>query len=237
MIKKLVKSLLNRLGYDLVRFRQPEKPQSVYSDLSRSNENITDIEKLAEGSLSVPGMIEPRSGQNLYQLCYLQSRPGDVVEIGSWQGRSTIFLASAVRDSGNGRLYAIDHFKGNVGKEDFYRVEGSLENLDEKFLKNVATFGLSDYVRLLDMPSAEAAEALGDISIRFLFIDGDHTYDGVKNDIELFFPRLTEGAIVVFDDYFDGFPGLVQAVEECVIEKNIYSKIYQYRHTLVIETK
>ena len=70
--------------------------------------------------------------------------------------------------------------------------------------------------------------------IRFLFIDGDHTKDGVKKDIELFFPRLVKGSIVVFDDYFEGFPGLLESVDEVLLNYN-FSKIFYFRHTLVIK--
>lgn len=237
MLKKLIKKFVNSIGFDIVKFERLEKPESIYSTYSQANKAITDIELLADASSSIPGMIATRSGQNLYSLCYMQKMVGDVVEIGSWQGRSTLFLGNAVKDSSNGQLYAIDHFKGNIGKEEFYTIDNSLENLKENFLVNIADAKLMQHVALLDMPAYEAADAFAKNSIRFLFIDGDHTYEGVKKDIELFFPKLLKGAIVVFDDYFEGFPGLVKAVEECVIEKNLYSKIFYYRHTLVIEVK
>ena len=237
MIRKLLKAMLQRLGYDIVRFRNIEQPSSIYCDYSHANGLVTDLEKLSIRGSVVPGMIDLRSGQNLYMLCYMQQLAGDVVEIGSWQGRSTIFLGNAVKDSGNGTMYAIDHFKGNLGKEDFYKVGGSLDDLAEKFLANISAAGLDDQVQLLDMSSEDAVSHLSNIRIRFLFIDGDHTYEGVKRDIELFFPLLQKGAIVVFDDYFDGFPGLLKAIEESVIERRLYSKIFYYQHTLVIETR
>ncbi len=237
MFKKTVKSLFHKLGYDVRRVKQLEKPDSTVSGYSETNTLITDIEKLAQCGEHIPGMISPSSGQMLYTLCYMQSMHGDVVEIGSWQGRSTFFLGNAVKDSNNGSLYAIDHFKGNFGKENLYKIDGSLSGLSGKFLSNVTEAGLIDYVKLLDMPSGEAAQQLDDAKIRFLFVDGDHTYEGVKTDMELFFPKLLTGSIVVFDDYFEGFPGLIRAVDELVIEKQIFSKIFYYQHTLVIEIK
>ena len=235
MIKKILKTMLQRIGYDIVRSQNIEQPRSIYCSYSQANSSVTDLEKLSIRGSIVPGMIDLRSGQNLYMLCYMQQLTGDVVEIGSWQGRSTIFLGNAVKDSSNGTMYAIDHFRGNLGKEDFYKVDGSLDDLAEKFLANVSAADLNDHVQLLDMSAEDAASRLAKTRIRFLFIDGDHTYEGVKRDIELFFPLLQKGAIVVFDDYFDGFPGLLKAVEESVIENKLYSKIFYYQHTLVIE--
>ena len=220
-----------------MKVSKPEKSDSIFTGYSRLNRSITDIEKLAQRGAQIPGMIDPSSGQMLYALCYMQPMHGDVVEIGSWQGRSTSFLANAVKDSNNGSLYAIDHFKGNIGKEELYKVDDSLIDLSGKFLANISEVGLIDYVKLLDMPSDEAAQELENIRIRFLFIDGDHTHEGVKKDIELFFPKLVSGSIVVFDDYFDGFPGLITAVDELVIGKEVFSKIFYYQHTLVVEIK
>ena len=55
----------------------------------------------------------------------------------------------------------------------------------------------------------------------------------MTKDVELFFPHLCEGAIVVFDDYFDGFPGLLKAVDRA-IEKHKPVKEFSFRHTLVM---
>jgi len=114
-MKSTVKKLLRQFGYELTKpvvFDGSFDPHCHNLD----GKNIVDLERLAQISLSIPGMITPRSGQLLYSLCVIQEARGDVVEIGSWQGRSTSFLARAVRDSGNGHFFAIDHFKGNVGK-------------------------------------------------------------------------------------------------------------------------
>ena len=104
----------------------------------------------------------------------------------------------------------------------------------DNFEKNISKFELSDAVNLLDMSNEAASGVFTDKTIRFLFIDGDHTEAGVKKDIELFFPRLVTGSIIVFDDYFDEFPGLIAAVDE-LIKNNNFSRIFYYRHTLVIK--
>jgi predicted O-methyltransferase YrrM len=192
------------------------------------------LEVLGKMSLTIPGMITPEAGKFLYSLCYMQDLEGDVVEIGSWQGRSSTFLARAVKESGNGNFYAIDHFGGNAGKEEFYAINGSLSSLKDNFNDNLSRFGLIDTVNLLDMVNTEACEKIKGRKIRFLFIDGDHTKDGVKKDIELFFPQLEKGSIVVFDDYFEGFSGLIEAVDE-ILEKYNFDKVFYHRHTLVIK--
>lgn len=83
------------------------------------------------------------------------------------------------------------------------------------------------------MPNHEAAEKITKNSIRFLFIDGDHTKTGVEKDISLFFEKLTENAIVVFDDYDNSFPGLVEAVNELLKTAKIKRK-YRMNRMLII---
>jgi predicted O-methyltransferase YrrM len=233
-MKNVVKKIINRFGYDLLAIEKQINYGDFYSKHSAVNKNIVDVEKLGKMSLSIPGMITPESGRFLFSLCYMQETIGDVVEIGSWQGRSTTFLARAVKESENGNFYAIDHFEGNVGKEELYKVRGSLSNLKSSFRDNIARFKLDDTVRLFDMVNTEAAKKLGENTVRFLFIDGDHTKKGVEKDIELFFPRLVKGSIVVFDDYFKGFPGLIEAVDE-MFSKYKFSKAFCYRNTLVVK--
>lgn len=233
-MKSLIKKILNRFGLDIVKLEKVSSSDNPYCQYSKINNKIIDIEMLGKMSLTIPGMITPQAGKFLYALCYMQDLEGAVVEIGSWQGRSSTFLARAVAESGNGEFYAIDHFDGNVGKEEFYAIDGSMSTLKENFNANIANFGLSDVVKLLDMANTEAVGKIKDKTIRFLFIDGDHTKEGVQKDIELFFPLLTKGSIVVFDDYFEGFPGLIKAVDE-ILEQYNFERVFYHRHTLVIK--
>jgi predicted O-methyltransferase YrrM len=107
-------------------------------------------------------------------------------------------------------------------------------DLKEKFLKNMEMLGLSETINLLDMPNNEAIEKLSGIQIRFLFIDGDHTKEGVTKDIELFFPKLLPGALVVFDDFSEDFPGLIEAVDHLLRVKE-FSRVMSYHRTLVLQ--
>lgn len=199
-----------------------------------SGRSLTTLDDLVQQASPIPRMLSSESGKFLYALCYMQQLEGDVVEVGSWQGYSTSFLARAVRDSRNGMLYAIDHFRGNVGKEDRYRVGAAdLSDLRGNFERNMRKLGLRDSIALLDMPNETAVTRLPGRNIRFLFIDGDHTREGVTNDISLFFPLLLPGAIVVFDDFAARFPGVVEATDE-LLDNIPVSRAFSYANTLVL---
>jgi predicted O-methyltransferase YrrM len=199
------------------------------------NRRVTELERLAAMGETIPGMLSEESGKFLYALCYTQQLEGDVVEIGSWQGYSTSFLARAVSDAGNGQMYAIDHFKGNVGKERFYVVDkADLSDLSQKFRENMVRLGLADAVKMLAMPNQEAAEQLrrDSVRVRFLFIDGDHSREGVRRDVDLFFPFLMKGSIVVFDDCSPTAPGVIEVIDE-LFRNGKVTRAFAYANTLV----
>lgn len=238
IFKYFIRGLFRKIGFRLVRiktvYRRADNKKRPFSKIQAGLDQIVDIEELKGIAETIPGMIRTYSGGFLYSLCYMQSEKGDVIEIGSWQGRSTAFLGWAVKNSGNGRLYAIDHFQGNIGKEQYYvRKKEDLSDLRQGFEFNINELGLSNIVNLLPMSNIKAAQKLGNPEIRFLFIDGDHTKEGVEKDIELFFPFLVDGAIVIFDDFSRAFPGAIQALDALLME-NQHSRVMTYANTLVI---
>lgn len=226
-MKKVIKKTLEKLGFRIIKI-------SNNTEVKLEAKEITDLDKLVNISSFIPSMLSPESGKFLYTLCYMQKIQGDVVEVGSWQGYSTSFLARAVRNSGNGKLYAIDHFQGNIGKESFYVVGNkNLNDLKDNFQRNMQKIGLWNYVNLLDMPNDLATEKLKEKRIRFLFIDGDHTKKGVEKDINLFFPLLKPGSIIVFDDFSNNTPGLVEAIDN-LLKTRKFERVFSYNNTIVM---
>ena len=175
------------------------------------------LDALSLSLQAVPGMMAREAGPMLFMLAATQRLSGDIVEIGSWQGRSTIFLASGAKASHNGKVFAVDHFLGNPGKEKLYRVSREdLSDLATNFKRNVEAFGVSEYVELLAVDSAIAARALSAraVRVRLLFVDGNHEYEAVRSDFEAFRGVLLPRALIAFDDYSASFPGVTRCVQE-----------------------
>jgi len=233
MLKTTIKSCFRGLGFDLVRVHAPAAPPlNQMIDDSRS----TNLRERFAAFEAIPGMLPRERGLALYSLAFAQQLRGDVIEIGSWQGRSTCFLAQACRDSGNGVVRAIDHFRGNAHAVNQYKVgEADLSDLGENFRRNVQNAGLSDFVRLYDMPSRDAAANHGDDfnGARLLFIDGDHSYRGALNDFESFEPRLAVGGLIAFDDYHSDGAGVVRTVRHRVLNSPRFGQIIQFPGVLV----
>jgi hypothetical protein len=88
-----------------------------------------------------------------------------------------------------------------------------LEAVYEELRSEVRQFG--DKAQLLRMPSVEAARGIPDNSLDFVFIDGIHLYENVKQDIETWIPKVKYHGIIAGHDYHKKqWPGVVAAVEE-----------------------
>ncbi|MGE0815708.1 MAG: class I SAM-dependent methyltransferase [Vicinamibacterales bacterium] len=195
------------------------------------------LDRLTLDLEAVPGMMAREAGPMLFALAATQTTSGDIVEIGSWQGRSTIFLASGARAAANGRVYAVDHFRGNPGKARLFRAgRDDLSDLPGRFARHVEDFGVGAFVELLAVESAEAARALRQrgVRVRLLFIDGNHEHDAVRADLEAFRDLLLPRALVVFDDYSASFPGVTRCVDELAAAGTLAPR-FRYAHCLVAE--
>jgi predicted O-methyltransferase YrrM len=172
-------------------------------------------------------MVPLRRGTFLYLVAYASAVKGDIVEVGSWQGRSTLFLAQACADTNNGVVHAIDTFQGSPSTGNRYP-KGRV--LEAGFRENIERAGLAEHVVLHPKRSADArAEIQG--PLRMLFIDGEHTYEAVRADLA-FVDLLAAGGVVAFDDYNPLFEGVVQAVQEFVAERKATRPV-QVRNMLV----
>lgn len=133
--------------------------------------------------------------------------PGDIVEIGSYKGKSTIALAlgSSLMSTRKRPIYAIDPFVNPYVS--FY------EPYFDYFWANVKYHGLENFVIPIKKFSTQA---YGDCpkSIAAIFIDGDHEYSSVKHDIISYTPRVVKGGLIAFHDYSDQYPGVLKAVDE-----------------------
>jgi glycosyltransferase involved in cell wall biosynthesis/predicted O-methyltransferase YrrM len=163
---------------------------------------------LETGGLPNCGVPEP-AGRFLFSIAQTTPGNGEIVEIGSCFGRSTIYLAEGARHANRGTVWAVDPHTGDIAW-DLGRV-----STYEVFLRNIREFGVESRVKPLKMTSKEAAQAWNGTPIRVLFIDGWHSYEAVTEDILLWFPHVVPGGLIVFDDYSNPeFPGVRQAVDE-----------------------
>ncbi len=136
------------------------------------------------------------------------SRPRVVLEIGT-AGGGTLFLFTRVADT-EAKIISIDLPGGPFG--------GGYPKWKTSLYKSFARRGQRIYLLRRDSHDPRTLEGvkkiLGGEKVDFLFIDGDHTYEGVKKDFEMYSPLVRRGGIIAFHDIVPGLPENVGSVPE-----------------------
>jgi predicted O-methyltransferase YrrM len=166
----------------------------------------------------VTGFLKPKEGFALTLLAMRGPGSGAIVEIGSFKGRSTCFLALGAKLAGRERVTAIDHFRGSAEHQKGQAFEDPAIVTDGStlptFRANLAAADLTGQVEVMDMSSSAAAAAWKG-PIRLLFIDGDHGYDETRRDFDLFAPHVEPDGIVCMHDV-GVWPGVTQFYQELI---------------------
>jgi hypothetical protein len=129
-----------------------------------------------------------------------------IAEIGVYQGKGTSMWNVQLINLGlNYEYYAIDHFMGSSEHDntiDYYNI--TLNNLSP----------ILDKINLIKNDSISESLNYPDEFFDIVYIDASHEYDYVKEDILTWLPKVKNGGIICGDDYVDGWPGVIQAVDE-----------------------
>lgn len=174
------------------------------------------IESATRLSLNTPGFLAENEIRFLGILAACTPASGVIVEIGSFKGKSTVMLATMAGNYGLGPVVAIDPHQGlsYLGPD----VPHQSPTFDE-FLSSVKSAGLEPHVEVRRAFSRDVAKNWTR-PIRLLWIDGDHSYKGCKEDFDLFSPHLAEGAVVAFHDALNAFEGPIRVFVEEVLRSD-----------------
>jgi hypothetical protein len=170
----------------------------------------------------VPGWLSKPEASLLYEFARDWPGTGDVVEIGSYQGRSTICLAFGVAERKSGRVISVDMHTGSrehqPGKrayhpETFCPETGGIDTL-ALLRANLSLFEVAEVVQTRVMTSVAAAATFTS-PVRLLFIDADHHVQSVLEDLFAWKCHLEKGACVILHDV-GGWPGPTAAARRLV---------------------
>ena len=134
-------------------------------------------------------------GPLLQQLIYF-NRYKTIVEIGVACGTTTFYLCKGCSERG-GKVFGFDIW-ANHGKWNQFPPLSSKQEVSNYLNSN----GISNFTLNLQNTTENGFDKLLDQigSIDFAFIDGDHSYDGVKNDFEKIYPRISSNGMIIFHD-------------------------------------
>lgn len=165
---------------------------------------IPDIDLINE----IKGFLDPDEGMRLYDVACEAAKSGPLLEIGSYCGKSTVYLGSAAKKHGS-VLFTIDHHRGS---EEQQKGEGYFdpELYDEKeqkidtfpFLrKTLERADLEDTV----VPMVSESQIIAKVwatPLSLVFIDGGHTYRAAFNDYSCWSRHIMPGGYLVIHDIF-----------------------------------
>ncbi|MBC8287456.1 MAG: class I SAM-dependent methyltransferase [Nitrospinae bacterium] len=164
--------------------------------------------KIGGYNLELPHtMLSLEEKQTLFELAANGASCGVIVNIGVYLGGSSIILAKASKSKNREKVHSFD-LKINEKSQDFYS-------------KN----NVADWIIPQESDSVEAAKIWldqGSNPIRLLLIDGDHSFEGAKNDIVHWTKSLAPGGVIAVHDYGNVSAGtkyseVVQAVYETIL--------------------
>ncbi len=172
----------------------------------------------------IAGLIPNELGEALADLAEAVPADQAIVEIGSFKGKSTCYLAVGAELGGGAHVYAVDPWDtpGNVtGRFGF--AEASTR---EAFHDQVAAAGHADHVTAIQGFSVEVAATWPKRrKIGLLYIDGDHSGAAVYADFEAWRPYLAKNATVAFDDFdTPRNPGVRMAIERLGLDVEIIAE-------------
>jgi len=157
---------------------------------------------------SVKGFLHPDEGARLYALGEEAAALGPCLEVGSYCGKSTVYLGSGVR-AGGGQLFALDHHRGSEehqkgeGYHDPELFDKEIERMDSlpTFRRTLFRAGLEQYV----IPVVASSAQLGNvwrIPLGLVFIDGGHSFAAAETDLRAWMGHVLPGGYLAIHDIF-----------------------------------
>lgn len=191
---------------------------------------MTELQKIHALTSKVAGWLSPAEGELLYRLARACPPGSVVVEIGSYQGRSTIWLGKGSAAGNRCPIYAVDPHTGGTPEE---RRGPEVWTFDA-FKANIRAAGVDDLVTPIQTTSHDAIRGF-DHPIGLIFIDGMHLYSAVLRDCRDWLPRLVDGGVVALHDtmasvaragttpFLPGWEGPQRVFAEHVLKSREYS--------------
>jgi predicted O-methyltransferase YrrM len=169
---------------------------------------------------------------NVFEQMVALTQPEVIIEVGSWKGQSSVNLAKACKKLGlDTKMYCVDTWLGSIEFREHEKAYGSkwdrmlkhgYPQVYYQFLSNLVHNGVEDMIEPVPNTSKDAVPFLPMADL--IYIDADHTYLGVREDLTNYWPKVKEGGIIFGDEYMlksdgpresDGYqPEVARAVDE-----------------------
>ena len=156
----------------------------------------------------IKGFLDPEEGARLTLLASAAAVLGPVLEVGSYCGKSTVYLGTGVKSQG-GQVFALDHHRGSeehqLGEEyhdpDLFDDEAGRMDSLPAFRRTLLKAALEDTVVPLVGSSAQVGR-YWQTPLGMVFIDGGHSLEAAMTDYRTWVPHILPGGILAIHDLF-----------------------------------
>jgi O-methyltransferase len=244
MMKKTIKGILRRFGFDIVRYRPHDRPETL-RDLT--NDEVKILELVKPYTLT----SEERIAALINAVGYVTERkiPGAVAECGVWRGGSMMAVALALMQHGDldRDLYLYDTFEGMVEPTDHdksYDGQTAQSQLEcdpvgtgvwcrspiEDVRTNLLSTGYPENkVHFVQGKVEETIPAIRPQSLALLRLDTDW-YESTKHELVHLYPLLDRRSPLIIDDY-GHWQGARRAVDEYIAEHELNLYLHRVDYT------
>jgi methyltransferase family protein len=161
------------------------------------------------------GLIPTEVGEHLLKLAARVPEDQAIVELGSYRGKSTCYLATGARQGNGAHVYAVDAWSEEVSAWRSAVLSTLPSPVYADFREQVSKAGFNDqHITAVKTLSTMAGDHYEGPKVGLLYIDGDHSMRAAMADLRAWRDHLADDAIVVYDDYaMTKNPGVKAAVE------------------------
>jgi len=159
--------------------------------------------------MSIDGWFTEEEGL-FYRSLVAPIKEGVVVEIGSWKGLSTSYIADECMKN-HTQLYCVDEWKGSSDcYDETYRKTLAEEDVKQTFIENMDGYDIN----ILHMDALFASKMFINESVDLAFLDASLDYEFVRDNIEAWYPKIKSDGILSGHDYGKNGLGVTKAVDE-----------------------
>ncbi len=157
----------------------------------------------------IKGFLDPTEGRGLYEIALEASRLGSCLEIGSYCGKSAVYLGSACRENG-ATLFSIDHHRGSEEQQPgeayfdpaLFDFKTFYMDTLPLFRRTLALAGLEETVVPLVSRSHVVARNWA-TPLSLVFIDGGHSFESAQTDYDCWGGHILPGGYLLIHDIFE----------------------------------
>lgn len=161
-------------------------------------------------ALAAKGFLAAAEGERLHDLARACSRDAPCLEIGSYCGRSGLFLGEGCRAAGANPLFTVDHHRGSAEQQPgepyfdpgLYDARTGSPTTLARLVDAIRAAGLEDWVIPIVAESTRLARTWPDDSLALLFVDGGHSREDAFGDYAAWGRCVRRGGYLCIHDVF-----------------------------------